>query len=166
MRTLAPLSSHLGIGVVAVAPGVIKTPLWTDNPEKMRLVEEGRDAWVEPEEVAECMVELVGAEEVEVSNAPNAVSREGSDRVSAVEGPLGRGPPGGKGGFGVVGDSYGEGTRMVKVEGGMVIEVAKGRRRVVRQFMDPGPSGEGNTVSGMGIAEREIWASLREGWGC
>ena len=127
--------------VTGVAPGVIKTPLWTDNPEKLRLVKEGEDEWVEPEYVAETMVEMVEGEEVEVEDAA-AVSGSGTG--------VGKGK-----GF----------TKRVKIEGGMIVEVAKGRRRTVGQFNDPGPSGSGNTVSGVARAERDVWEGLKEGWG-
>lgn len=147
VRSLAPLSKRLGIRVTAVAPGVIKTPLWTENPEKLRLVQDG-DAWVTPEYVADTMVSMVEDEEIEVSGA--GVTGEG----------WGGQPPSGLSS----GDSR-QGTRMAKVEGGMILEVAKGRRRIVEQFNDPGPSGEGNTVSGMGIAEEEIFNALKKGWG-
>lgn len=126
-----------------MAPGVIKTPLWTDNPEKLRLVKEGEDKWVTPEYVAETMVDLVEGEEIEVEGA---------------------GGGGGAASGGASGDSR-KAVRRVKVEGGMIVEIAKGKRRVVEQFNDPGPSGDGNTVSGMGIAEEEIFGSLKGGWG-
>ena len=126
--------------VTAVAPGVIKTPLWTENPEKLRLIKEG-DAWVTPEYVAETMAAMVEDEEIEVIGGEGAI-----------------------GGGAQSGDSR-RGTRKVRVQGGMVVEVAKGTRRVVEQFNDPGPSGEGNTVSGMGIAEEEIFGALKDGWG-
>lgn len=59
-----------------------------------------------------------------------------------------------------------EGTREVKVEGGLILEVAKGKVRVVEQFGDVGPSGEGNTVGNMGVAEEEIFERLEGGgWG-
>ena len=59
-----------------------------------------------------------------------------------------------------------EGTKEVDVEGGMILEVAKGRVRVVEQFNDVGPSGEGNTVGNVGVAEEEIFEALRGGgWG-
>jgi NAD(P)-dependent dehydrogenase (short-subunit alcohol dehydrogenase family) len=56
--SLATLEATLGVRVAAVAPGVIRTPLWTENPEKTHLVDEARDAWVEPREVAEAMLAL------------------------------------------------------------------------------------------------------------
>ena len=59
-----------------------------------------------------------------------------------------------------------EGTREVAVRGGMILEVAKGRVRVVEQFCDVGPSGEGNTVGNIGVAEEEILKRLGGGgWG-
>lgn len=63
------------------------------------------------------------------------------------------------------GGTTGEGTREVAVRGGMILEVAKGRVRVVEQWNDVGPSGEGNTVGNMGVAEEEILQRLgRGGW--
>jgi NAD(P)-dependent dehydrogenase (short-subunit alcohol dehydrogenase family) len=63
VRSLAPLEAKLGIRVAAVAPGVVKTPLWTDHAEKMKAIGSG-DAWVTPEEVAEVMVALVEKDEI------------------------------------------------------------------------------------------------------
>ncbi|KAF4634745.1 hypothetical protein G7Y89_g3351 [Cudoniella acicularis] len=52
------------IRVNAVAPARILTPLWTDNPEKMKMVGRKEDAgWVMPEEVAQVMLDLVEKEE-------------------------------------------------------------------------------------------------------
>ncbi|KAI4240176.1 MAG: hypothetical protein L6R40_005309 [Gallowayella cf. fulva] len=137
VRTLAPLDEHHGIRVTAVAPGVIDTPLWRDNPEKLRLVDDraGGDEWVSADDVAAVMGALVGdggKEEIEVSAAASS-SRTGLSS----------------------GDSQ-EGTQMVKVEGGLILEVSKGRVRKVEQFNDHGPRGAGNTVGKMGIADREI----------
>jgi 3-hydroxybutyrate dehydrogenase len=63
VRSLAPLEARLGIRVAAVAPGVVKTPLWTEHAEKMKAVG-SKDAWVTPEEVAEVMVALVDKDEI------------------------------------------------------------------------------------------------------
>ncbi|TAQ86321.1 hypothetical protein B7494_g5358 [Chlorociboria aeruginascens] len=57
------------IRVVAVAPALIKTPLWTDHPEKMQFideekaVDEDRDGWVTADDVAKVMLDLVQKEE-------------------------------------------------------------------------------------------------------
>ena len=64
IRSLAPLDETIGIRVNGVAPGVIKTPLWTDNPEKLTLFDEEQDTWVLPEEVAEQMLRCCEDDEV------------------------------------------------------------------------------------------------------
>ncbi len=128
--------------MTAVAPGVIKTPLWTEAPEKLKLIA-ADDAWVTPESVADVMVALVEKEAVRVSAGLGGAA--GSRLAS--------------------GDAR-EGTKEVAVAGGMILEVAKGRVRVVEQFDGVGPSGEGNTVGNMGIAEEEIFERLGGGgWG-
>ncbi|CAH0055982.1 unnamed protein product [Clonostachys solani] len=58
VRALKDIESA-GIRITAVAPGIIKTPLYTENPEKMAMVDSLKDVWVEPEEVAEVMVALI-----------------------------------------------------------------------------------------------------------
>ncbi|EAW12701.1 putative short chain dehydrogenase/reductase family oxidoreductase [Aspergillus clavatus NRRL 1] len=64
VRSLAKLDGQYGIRVTAVAPGVIKTPLYTDNPEKMKMVDDKADEWVTPEEVAEVMLALIQQDKV------------------------------------------------------------------------------------------------------
>jgi len=133
VRSLAPLDKEFGIRVTAVAPGVIKTPLWTEAPEKFKLITEN-DEWVTPEFVAEQMVSLIEKEEIEVRTPSVATPGTSS-------------------------------TRMAKIEGGFILEVGK-KLRQVEAFNDPGPSREGNTVTGIGVAEREIFEKLRQrGWG-
>ncbi|KAL8936744.1 MAG: hypothetical protein Q9211_004038 [Gyalolechia sp. 1 TL-2023] len=138
VRSLAPLDnpSH-GIRVTAVAPGVIDTPLWRDNPDKLRIVDESRDQWVTAEEVAEVMGSLVdGREAVEVisTTAGRADGREA--------------------------------TRNVQVEGGLILEIGKSRVRKVEQFNDEGPKGAGTIVSKSNIINDEIMERLSSGnWG-
>ncbi|KAI8938497.1 hypothetical protein NX059_004387 [Plenodomus lindquistii] len=78
-RSLAPLDARLSIRVNAVAPGLIKTPLWTDHPEKLTWINEEKDEWATPEEVAEAMLrcledeELVGGTVLEVGKQQTRV---------------------------------------------------------------------------------------------
>ncbi|KAG9229789.1 hypothetical protein BJ875DRAFT_177197 [Amylocarpus encephaloides] len=66
VRSLARLETppaHLPkIRVNAVAPARILTPLWTDHPEKMKMVGKEKN-WVLPSAVAQVMVDLVEKEE-------------------------------------------------------------------------------------------------------
>lgn len=64
IRSLGKLDDELGIRVNGVAPGVIKTPLWTEHPEKMSFLDEAKDKWATPEEVAEAMVRCLEDEEL------------------------------------------------------------------------------------------------------
>lgn len=67
IRSLADLENPPdGIPKIRVngcAPGIIKTPLWTENPEKFKMVDEAKDEWVTPETVAQVMIDLVEKEE-------------------------------------------------------------------------------------------------------
>ncbi|KAF1840166.1 putative short chain dehydrogenase/ reductase [Cucurbitaria berberidis CBS 394.84] len=56
IRSLGKLEEKIGVRVNGVAPGVIKTPLWTEHPEKMTFLDEGRDQWATAEEVADAML--------------------------------------------------------------------------------------------------------------
>ena len=57
VRSLALLEPQLNIRVSAVAPGIVKTPLWTQ--EKLDWVDENVDKWVTTAEVADAMLKLV-----------------------------------------------------------------------------------------------------------
>lgn len=96
VRSLAeletPPSELPSIRVTAVAPGVIKTPLWTDNPDKMKMIDSVKDVWVEPEEVAAVMLDLIENDKY----IGGTILEIGKDQVRPVEllndgGPTGAG---------------------------------------------------------------------------
>ncbi|OAP56482.1 hypothetical protein AYL99_09661 [Fonsecaea erecta] len=64
VRSLAPLHEEYGIKVVAVAPGMVYTPLWTDHPEKIKAADK-KDIWITPEEQAAVMLDVVEKGEYE-----------------------------------------------------------------------------------------------------
>ncbi|KAI5460502.1 hypothetical protein BGZ63DRAFT_358003 [Mariannaea sp. PMI_226] len=86
VRCLAPLESSAGIRVNAVAPGVVRTPLWTDHPEKLLNVDESQDGWVTPEEVAEAMLACVESDE-HIGGTILEVGKGNTRQVSAVNDP-------------------------------------------------------------------------------
>lgn len=68
VRCLADLDGSHGIRVTAVDPGVVRTPIWTEHPEKLKIVKQdgaGQDEWVTPEEVARVMLACVKDDDIE-----------------------------------------------------------------------------------------------------
>lgn len=59
VRCMESLEQSHGIRVTAVEPGVVKTPLFTEHPEKLKAVDQEKDVWVTPELVAEVMLACV-----------------------------------------------------------------------------------------------------------
>lgn len=63
VRSLGGLD-QIGIRVNAVAPGLVKTPLWTEHPEKMQMVDENKDQFCTPEQIADSMLRLCEQEDL------------------------------------------------------------------------------------------------------
>ncbi|KAK4934665.1 hypothetical protein LTR10_024129 [Elasticomyces elasticus] len=82
VRCMASLEQLHGIRVTCVEPGVVKTPLWTDHPEKLKIVKEEKDVWVTPEEVAEVMLACVKDDEIPAGKN----SKEGEDAKVPIKG--------------------------------------------------------------------------------
>ncbi|KAJ9632995.1 hypothetical protein H2204_007385 [Knufia peltigerae] len=140
VRSLESLDESHGIRVTCVMPGVVKTPLWTDHPEKLKLVkQEGEDAdhWVTPEEVAQVMLACVKDDRIDES------IRGGTANGSASGGGI-------------------------AIKGGSCLEVLAGYVRDVPLLNNVGPyaSGEpGATVQGGKKLLDEIYGVLKPGWG-
>ncbi|KAK1463148.1 short chain dehydrogenase [Colletotrichum melonis] len=86
VRSLARLEETNGIRVNAVAPGVVRTPLWTEHPEKLVNLDEAQDGWVTPREVAEAMLRCV-EEEALVGGSILEVGKDNTRLVEAFNAP-------------------------------------------------------------------------------
>ena len=89
-RSLAPLEQSLKIRVNAIAPGIVKTPLWT--ADKLDVVNEELDSWVTTTQIAGVMLDLIQKEEY----VGGTVLEVGAELVRKVEilndpGPTGKG---------------------------------------------------------------------------
>lgn len=141
VRSLAPLEDICGIRVTCLMPGVVKTPLWTENPDKLQIVkQEGEDAdtWVTPQEVAQVMLSCV--KDKEISN-----TIEGSENVPKdLE------------------------KETIQIKGGSCLEVLAGVVRDVPLFNNAGPYATGQkgaTVSDGAKLYQEVLGLLKPGWG-
>lgn len=56
VRCMAQLHDMGGIRVIGVAPGVVRSPLFTDHPEVMRYIDPSKDCMLEPEDVGRAMM--------------------------------------------------------------------------------------------------------------
>ncbi|EXJ69820.1 uncharacterized protein A1O5_06892 [Cladophialophora psammophila CBS 110553] len=88
-RSLAPLHQEFGIKVVAVAPGMVLTPLWSNNPDKMKAISDA-DVFATPEELAETMLMLVESAEYEGGTVLEKLKH--TTRRVLVDSPLPSGP--------------------------------------------------------------------------
>ena len=82
VRSLGDLEAKYGIRVGAVLPGVVKTPLWTDNPEKMKAFNEDKDVWVTPQEVAEVMLAIVEKDKISTTVADLAATDDHAEEIT------------------------------------------------------------------------------------
>lgn len=83
VRSLARLDDTHGIRVTAVDPGIVKTPIWTEHPEKNKVLHQkasDNDEWVTPQEVAEVMLACIERSTIEtgVSGEPPIAIKGGS----------------------------------------------------------------------------------------
>ena len=65
VRCLGDLEKTNGIRVTAVDPGIVKTPIWLEHPEKLQLLDQENDGWVTPQDVAKVMLACVEDSEIE-----------------------------------------------------------------------------------------------------
>lgn len=90
IRSLSALEPTYGIRVNGVAPGIIKTPLWTEHPEKLVFLDEAKDEWATPEEVAEAMRRCVEDQDV----GGGKIVEVGAGQTRFVEALMDKGPSG------------------------------------------------------------------------
>jgi NAD(P)-dependent dehydrogenase (short-subunit alcohol dehydrogenase family) len=88
-RSMAPLHEEFGIKVVAIAPGMVLTALWLDNPEKMKAISDA-DILATPEELAETMLMLVESSEYRGGTVLEKLKN--TTRRVVVDSPLPSGP--------------------------------------------------------------------------
>jgi len=75
---------ELGIRVVGVAPGLVQTPIWSSQPDKMQMLTSDQK-WITPETIAEAILDLLTKEEyvggtiLEVSGSGLRVVKELGD---------------------------------------------------------------------------------------
>ncbi|GLA54012.1 hypothetical protein AnigIFM63604_011539 [Aspergillus niger] len=86
VRCLAPLEQAIGVRVNAVAPGLIRTPLWVENQEKLMLIDQEKDGWATPEEVASAMLQCMEEKELEGGTILEVV-RNSTRRVETLNDP-------------------------------------------------------------------------------
>jgi 3-hydroxybutyrate dehydrogenase len=92
VRSVSHLEKFMNVRVTAVAPGIVKTPLWKTSTLK-DAVDEEVDTLVLPEQIAQIMLDLIQKEE----NVGGTILEVGADDVRRVERLNDPGPQGKKG---------------------------------------------------------------------
>ena len=111
-RSLAHLETTLNIRVNAVAPGTVKTPIWSDD--KAARLDDVQDSWVPIDRVVDVMVDMITKSEY---------------------------------------------------VGGTIIEIGVDAVRSVQELNDPGPSGRGHTVAGIGEWYADVYSKIEQNFG-
>ena len=142
VRSLADMEKLCGIRVTGLMPGIVRTPLWTEDPEKLKIFKqkgEDADVWVTPEEVAQVMLACV--KDSEISSII-----EGSASVNGVAE-----------------------KETIQIRGGSCLEVLAGVVRDVPLYGNAGPYATGRKGARVSDAEKvyqEIVGELKKpGWG-
>lgn len=81
VRCLEPLEASHGVRVTAVAPGLVRTPIWTEHPEKLLNINQEKDGWITPLEVAEAMLSCVEGD----TNVGGTILEIGTDHTRQVK---------------------------------------------------------------------------------
>lgn len=85
VRCLSELEASHGIRVTAVDPGLVKTPIWTEDAEKLKMLnQEGEksDGWVTPQDVAKVMLACV--EDGQITVGKDCVSIHGGTCIEVL----------------------------------------------------------------------------------
>ncbi|KAI5303061.1 hypothetical protein KEM56_000070 [Ascosphaera pollenicola] len=83
IRSLAPLS-EVSIQVTGVAPAIVKTPLWTEDKDKMACIDPSQGDWVLPEEVARVMLAMIEQETIN-SHVLKGEEHEASEEATTIQ---------------------------------------------------------------------------------
>ncbi|KAF2097893.1 NAD-dependent 15-hydroxyprostaglandin dehydrogenase [Rhizodiscina lignyota] len=87
VRSLGELDDKLGIRVAAVAPGLVRTPLITEHPEKNRMVDFNKDEYITPEEVAQALLRLCIEDDLKGGTMLEVAARGRTRKVEAFNDP-------------------------------------------------------------------------------